>query len=463
MPFLSSILLLLTQAALSSSGEITRERLDAAFADARAAVEKTLEARLPEDLTVQVVEPEEIAARVADENLPSLLRQFPDPETARAQAQVLGEAFAQIAFAKYAWSTSELLVAPSTWTALAAQLERPALTGDGALRAVMVHELVHALDDAAFDLGASIERLDNPDAIAAFNAVIEGHAQLEARRVCVQAGWTEGFECFTESIGALPPSAEEQGEAELLLLRLQIDTVATAYYEGERFVAAIQAAGGPEAVARAFRDPPRDGETIFHPEWFLDEKLRPAVRYDLESPLDLFAERFASDAWLTSRQSIQPAQLEAALALLPRESIQRIQSTLRGNRTFVAQPRQAPASKLVVLAVMEFDAEESARFYLEAVRQLGLLKDEVMKTGEIRIVESEYADLDLPSGQGLLQRKRMQVGPQTVEVASVSAVRGRTVVETIFSNEPIEDSAHRELAGTLLEALRKVEKAGEER
>ena len=112
---------------------------------------------------------------------------------------------------------------------------------------------------------------------------------------------------------------------------------------------------------------------------------------------------------------------------------------------------------------MEFDADESARFYVEAVRELGLLKDEAMKTGEVQILAAEYADPQLPFAHGVLQRKRMKAGPSEILVTSISAARGRAVIETIFSNEPIEDASHRELVAALLDAVRETEKAGEER
>ena len=75
--------------------------------------------------------------------------------------------------------------------------------------------------------------------------------------------------------------------------------------------------------------------------------------------------------------------------------------------------------------------------------ELGLLKDEAMKTGEVQILAAEYADPQLPFAHGVLQRKRMKAGPSEILVTSISAARGRAVIETIFSNEPIEDASHR--------------------
>ena len=55
-----------------TASEVTRERLEAAFEDARKAVEKSLAGKMPEGLALKVVEPDEIAERVAEENLPSV-------------------------------------------------------------------------------------------------------------------------------------------------------------------------------------------------------------------------------------------------------------------------------------------------------------------------------------------------------------------------------------------------------
>jgi hypothetical protein len=288
------------------------------------------------------------------------------------------------------------------------------------------------------------------DAVTGFNAVLEGHAQHVARAVCARAGWSEGFEAFSAQIGALPSGLDE---VMLQLLRVQSATLASAYHDGERFVAAIEASGGAELVARAFQAPP-DGETIFHPDWFIDPANRPVTRYDPEPALDLFNARFPAETWNSTRVSITPAQASTGLALLPEETVRRVVATLRNARALSLQPIADPTAKYVSLVVLEFDAPASAEAYLAAARELSHVKDERMKRGVNRILSSSYVSLDCEDSKGELFQKRMRSGPMEFDVFSIDLQRGPLVLETVFSNEPIERDAHVALVSQLLDSVR---------
>jgi hypothetical protein len=437
--------------------KVTEERLRAAYADARAALESELGARFAEGLVLRIATAEEVGKRVAEENLPQLRRSQPDEEKARAQARLLGEATGQFAYAKYSWSAREFLVVPRTWERNARQLERPVLTEDAALRAVMVHELVHAWDDHVHDLTAFVDRSDSIDAASAINAIVEGHAQHVARRVCKARGWSAGFDAFTAVIGAIPESSKSLGEAMLMVQRAQAANLSFAYRDGESFVDALERAGGAEALARAFREPPRDGETILHPEWYLDPKTRPPSLYDPEPALDLFVKRFPAEVWTSQRISLQSNQMEAALALLPKEESRAILASIRNARLVVLNPTANPGEKVVILSVMEFGTAAEARAWVEASGRLSKLKDEQMKTGVVRITGSSTSTIesdDAARTAGLLQTKQMKNGALAFEVKSIDLARGKVVVETLFSGEPIETDPHVKLAIELLDAVK---------
>src|SRR6185295_2918456 len=160
---------------------------------------------------------------------------------------------------------------------------------------------------------------------------------LVARRVCKARGWSAGFDAYTGLIGKIPDSAKQLGEGLMTTLRARSEATLFTYRDGERFVAALDAAGA-EAVARAFREPPRDGETILHPEWFLDPKKRPAVLYDPEPALELFIARFPNSVWTAQRQSLQSSQFESGMTSLPKEEAHALAASLRGARQVVLYP-----------------------------------------------------------------------------------------------------------------------------
>ncbi|MBI5431227.1 MAG: hypothetical protein HZA52_00165 [Planctomycetes bacterium] len=453
----TALLVLAPLARAAQLEKVTEERVRAAYAEARAVLESDFDARFHGELTIRLVTSVELGRRIAEENLPIVRLRQPDEEKATAEAKALGDAAGPIMFAKYAWSTREFLVVPKTWELSAKLLERPELTSDETLRAVMVHELVHAWDDALHDLSAFIANADSVDAANAVNAIIEGHAQYTTRRVCAAHGWSKGFDTFTSGIGVIPESSKASGEGMMTLLRAQSANTTFAYHDGESFVTAIGNVGGPEALARAFRDPPRDGETILHPEWFLDPRTRPVMLYDPEPALDLFVARFPADVWTSQRLTVQSNQLEAALVLLPKVDAAAIVASVRNARLVALYPAANPAEKMVVMTILEFGTEAEARAYVAMSDRLSKLKDEQMKSGVVRITGSTTSTLDGVDTFGFLQHKQMKNGVLAFDVLSLDLGRGKLVVETLLSGEPLDIEPHVKLGIALLEAVKKRE------
>lgn len=434
--------------------KVTEERVQAAFADARSALESVCGVRIDPQLVVRIVSAEELGKRVAEENLPIVRLRQPDEEKAKAEAKSIGDNASALMFAKYSWTPRGFLVVPATLELSAKQLGRPELTSDEVIRSVMVHELVHAWDDSVHDFAALLSHSDSIEATSAISAVIEGHAQRVTRRVCQVRGWSGGFETFTAGIGALPESLKLLGEAAQVSFRQQSAAALFTYGAGEKFMAALDAAGGAEGMTRAFRDPPRDGETILHPEWYLDPKQRPAVLYDAEPALDLFVTRFPSSEWSSQRQSNQSDQMEVGFALLPKEEAHALATSIRSARLVMLYPTAAPTAKLAAVTVLEFGSEAEARSFLEAGERLDKLKDERMKTGIVRITGSSSSTLQAPGMTGVLRTKQMKNRSLAFEVHTVDLQRGRVVVETLFSGEPIAMEEHVQLAVNLLSAVK---------
>src|SRR5262245_6039469 len=250
----------------ASAAQVTEKDVRAAFEDARKAIQEATGKALDPALPLVIATDADVERCVAEENLPLIRLRESDPEKVAQTAEQYGRAFASFAYCKYSWSAKKVMVVLENWNRQARAFDADELTEDETVRAVLVHELVHAMDDAAQDVTACLLRCPTVDAVTGFNALFEGHAQHVARAVCASSGWSEGFDAFTAHIGALPRSGVD--ELSMQLLRGQSATVASAYNDGERFVAALDEHGGAELVARAFAAPP-DAETIFHPDWFI--------------------------------------------------------------------------------------------------------------------------------------------------------------------------------------------------
>lgn len=130
------------------------------------------------------------------------------------------------------------------------------------VRATLVHELTHALQDQHFDIDR--EDLDDRDdeASSGLTGVVEGDAvrieELYARSLPLR----EQKEAERESAkfgGGIDPDIPP------VLLQL----VAFPYLVGPAFTRAIVRSGGQSRLDQAFREPPVTSEQLLHPEVFL--------------------------------------------------------------------------------------------------------------------------------------------------------------------------------------------------
>jgi hypothetical protein len=442
------------QAPTSAIAEVTEARLQAAYADAQAACAKALGGPLEPAVPLRLAKTSEIAAIIARENLPLVRLRQPDPAKAEAEAEQLGTQIGSMMYAKYSWADRAFYVVAPTWRKLAEMLEEPTLTADVGLRAVMVHELCHAYDDRKFDLTSRLTRCTTTEAATAFNAVLEGHAQLQARRVCGRNGWMDGFTAMRDAVAKVPASVGKSGEAALLLARAGAASMAFAYHDGEAFVTAVLAADPARGAERVFTAPPIDQDTVLHPQWYLDPATRPATLYDAEPALARL-EQWLGEEWRATRMDLTGKQIAAGLTLLPPADVEAFTASVRAGRAVQAVPLDRPQSKSVIVAVIEFDSAASAQRWIELAAELGRRKDETMKTGSVRILGGTATPLAEDGLVGHMQRKSMRAGFAKLELATIDAVRDRIVVETVFSGAPPDDDAHKHLVRELLDAVAK--------
>ena len=162
----------------------------------------------------------------------------------------------------------------------------------GALaRAVLAHELTHALDDQRYNLQASMEaRSEDADALAAFHAVMEGSAMV------VQEQWSREQLSMDELLEVARESAGQSAElfgAPAFLWR----PLLCSYLQGTAFLKrapdaqrAATRSADPIDVARAFANPPQSTEQILHPEKYWDDE-------QVDVPTRVRVEPVADSGW----------------------------------------------------------------------------------------------------------------------------------------------------------------------
>ena len=137
-------------------------------------------------------------------------------------------------------------------------------------RITLAHELTHAIDDQRFGL----EKLDvlgaecRDEDLAASVALVEGNATFFMLR------WARTFLTATEQVQVGIEAATQDVSTEGVppfIQRLQ----SWSYDEGLRFISALEALGGLDAVDDAFTAPPVSTEQIIHPERYPNDAPTP--------------------------------------------------------------------------------------------------------------------------------------------------------------------------------------------
>ncbi len=145
---------------------------------------------------------------------------------------------------------------------------------------VVMHELVHALQDQRVDLSKLDRDLrDDWDAALALHAVVEGEATLVMMAVMIEdAGATLNDVVMNEAVlnaalaGVASTPIDPAGAP-----RYFVESLKFPYIEGLRFVAHAYRRGGWKAVDQLLVDPPRSTRQILEPELYDSRKSGPAA------------------------------------------------------------------------------------------------------------------------------------------------------------------------------------------
>jgi hypothetical protein len=135
---------------------------------------------------------------------------------------------------------------------------------DAPTRAVLAHELTHALTDQHFDFGARGKKLDDENRTEeafALSALIEGDAEL------TRTLWEERYLNERERLQAAIGGTADAGTYDKAP-RYLLESLFFPYQEGLAFVRSLYRAGGFAEVDNAYRNPPTSTEHILHPDTY---------------------------------------------------------------------------------------------------------------------------------------------------------------------------------------------------
>lgn len=132
----------------------------------------------------------------------------------------------------------------------------------------LVHALAHALQDRAFGLEGLLPCRPTTDSALALQALIEGDAVLTTAHYANAAQDSAAM----DHLGRMAADAEEPTYAPLADSALFDLLRAFPYVQGARWAAALQEAGGWDALDRAYARVPCSTEQILHPERYVDDE-----------------------------------------------------------------------------------------------------------------------------------------------------------------------------------------------
>ena len=137
---------------------------------------------------------------------------------------------------------------------------------------ILAHELTHAVTDQRFDLTRA-DRLAaataREDELAAYSGLVEGDATLTMQRYLA-----ERLTPAEQADAGLVASTQRTPERDAAPAVIR-QSMLFPYEQGLRFVRALYAQGGWDAVNDAYRDPPTSTEQLLHPERYLGARDQP--------------------------------------------------------------------------------------------------------------------------------------------------------------------------------------------
>ncbi|HYG76054.1 MAG TPA: hypothetical protein VEK08_13700 [Planctomycetota bacterium] len=237
---------------------------------------------------------------------------------------------------------------------------------------VMVHELVHAIQDQHFDLQKFT--IDDPlsDEAAARTALIEGDATLAMYNFFsgVNLETMPGVEklmsqFFDDPKQLMDMAPEMPGSKEMAAAPAWFrDNLLFSYMQGFTFCMSVKKLGGQKLLDHAFtKEPPRSTEQILHPEKYHTKR---------DDPIEIAWPDLSAD--LAGFTKIREGQLgEQSIKVLLRDKINNDpQATLAaagwGGDRFAVYHKNG---NRVLLWITEWDSNEDAKQFKEAAEKLG--------------------------------------------------------------------------------------------
>lgn len=428
-----ALLLFLAPPALAQSAGLpeellTPEALNALRDEAAGLVEKATGVALSPRPPVRRTTREKLAAVLRVEIAPQMKVALPDATEAQraAQLELAVKQLGQFAMGKFVVAERAIMIAPENFAVAAKALKQPRILSRDWLRVVMIHELVHAVQQQQWQALSRFPQVEDTEALHVLNAVVEGHAQWVTRRVLTAEGNGALFDDFERSIVALPAGLDKATE---IMARVQLAQLEFAYVDGRKFFDAVAAERGADGLAEAvFGKLPASRRQVLEPARYL-KPTAVATKLDM-APVwkALVAEHVG---WGQVRRPLDLPTLRGAMA--PLKDPERVGKALRtviGAEVLVLH--RAGGRQQLIIATCQHADDAAATRFARLNEDLTRAKDAQMKTGAVTIESANYEDLGVEAAPGVYAVKVVVAGAQRITVRVAMARVGRFTFEVIW-------------------------------
>jgi hypothetical protein len=365
-------------------------------------------------------------------------------------ARALAEAMSPSLVGKYEPATDTMHILLANLEPLARLLKKRDVLEDRYLRTVLIHELVHASDERAYQAVTRYGKAKSEEELTVLTALVEGHAQYVTKRILAAEGREADFKLYESLILAGPPG---MGEAEKVLAAIQTAAIAFAYVDGCAFFTGLEKEGNKTFVADVFAKPPAKARVIMHPEEFYKprEMPKPPELKELWGEI----EKDHEDGYRGRVASVSEAQMRAAVGgMADGAEARRAFADMAWGGALVLGDKETGQTRVVIVQVLQTTDDAAAKRLAAFLQGVTRTKDEKMKDGAIRILKAEYAAMSTDSvKEASWGRKTMSYQGQEFPVSDVIGAVGPYVIEVLHSNVEVEEAGVKALVEKVGKAL----------
>lgn len=392
---------------------------------------------------VGIADAGDVMRSLRDDLEPATAAFFAGQPRARIQRalQLRADLLASGVLGKYGLATQEVYLVPQAAALNLGIVGHQDLPLPSAMLLVLVHELVHALQDQECDLRARTRALTDVDAAEAFAMLIEGHAVFCSERAAEELGLLAAIGPL-RAVFAGRHDVTKTPTADLTSRRLR-GSGDLQYLRAAEYIAGEHQAGGNERLWQLLKSPAPRTRTMLVPHGVAVASCepRPEVFASIDATL-------AGPTWTIGRGGLADTRLLAenlprgtdVVALLPR--------LLQASEWFAVAP--TPLSWRALYALTFADAEAAAEF-------VALVEDVATKDMQNR--DAAFTKDPFDAWQGASGRRLAQRATKAAPLAGAADLilvrEGCHVLQATWVNAPVANDALLDVARRVLAAMAK--------